>query len=162
MEIARNSWKNSRFNPNLILHFDEEVDVRQFLWERRNSVAGKDIFEENDYVLYDFDDPGCDANPFAQYLSSLCDTLPNAHIHEDANFQTMSGISETRIPSYRICEDIIQETTLGSFEASRALQDGLATIREIPEEFWTPLEASNRVKWLEEKYRGAKEDEPFV
>ena len=146
------------FNPNSILHLDDDINIRDFLQDRRMAVAHRDIFETCvDGLEYDFNNPESKANPFAQYMSSQCDALSDANMDED-HLGCLSGIPGTRIPEFEVCQDLLEKITLGSEDAKRALTHGIVSIYEIGANFWEPREAGNRVAWLEDRYRAAQEE----
>jgi transcriptional regulator with XRE-family HTH domain len=146
-------------DANSILHLDADVDWRGVLESRRMAVARRDIFETSvDDIEYDFDDPQCDANPFAQYMSGQCNALPSTKIDEDDHYGFLRAFSGTRIPVFAVCEDLLEQITLGSKDAKLALTHGIVSIHEISAKFWEPREAGNRVAWLEDRFRIAQEE----
>lgn len=157
--LLRLLGKESEFDPNTVLPqlSDEDVDVRQTLSEMRDSVFTKDIFGSQFPWIFDLDDPGTEANPFAKYLSELSSSLPNTYLEEDEFLEFLTAFPGTRVPKLHVCMDILREITLGSWEAIQALTSGIVSIHEIPEDLWGAHSASDRVKWLEEKFNAASE-----
>jgi len=160
-QLLRVLGKESEFDPNVALpgfSYEDVDDVPGTLSAMRDSILAKDIFGSEFPEIFDLGDPRYRANPFASYLAELSSSLPNTDVEED-HFGFLHAFPGTRIPILRVCMDILREITLGSQQALQALSLGIASIHEIPEDLWGAHNASDRVKWLEEKYNAASESD---
>lgn len=55
------------------------------------------------------------------------------------------------IPAYLVCKDLLDEVTLGSAIAKKALLDGKVKLDEIPDELLQPNKSSERIVWIEQQ-----------
>jgi hypothetical protein len=119
---------------------------------RLNAIKTNDLFELT--VPYDFGGMDEEANPFGDYLQEICDSglgSQKAGVLRDY-MGFYSCFPDSSIPISIVCNDDIERITLGSENARSALMTGAASIKDIPEEYWEPRRAGDRVAWLEDKY----------
>lgn len=127
---------------------------------RRTAVDRNDLF--NVTVPYEEAanrDPQFEGvNPFAYYLREVCELEIGRNMAEieDHYFDDFSFISGGPIPKSKVCNENLDQITLGSHEAELALSTGVVRIKDIPEEYWEPRQAGKRVAWLEDEYAAAQ------
>jgi hypothetical protein len=132
---------------------------------RMEAIRNNDLFDAS--VPYDESggyDPFYEHNPFAYYIQELCasDIGRNmADIDDDPHLSVFSFFSGSGIPINRVCNEDLDKITLGSVEAGQALSSGAVRIKDIPEEYWEPRQAGNRVAWLEDEYAAAQKQKEF-
>ncbi len=79
-----------------------------------------------------------------------------ADIDDDPQLSLDSFFSGSGIPINRVCNEDLDKITLGSIGARQALSTGIVRIKGIPEEYWEPRRAGDRVAWLEDEYAAAQ------
>jgi transcriptional regulator with XRE-family HTH domain len=129
--------------------------------ERWHAIKNNDLFEE---ALRDEYEPLHEQpNPFADYLREVSrrPLLKNTvQVGDERDAETLAGYFwytfSNYIPDHEVCLDVLQQITLGSTDADKALTQGVVAISEIPEDLWEPRKAGDRVAWLEDKYRQAE------
>jgi len=126
--------------------------------ERWHAVKNRDLFEG--YLQDDYAPPWENPNPFADYLYEVSQRplLKNDTevVDERDIYQRYWYSSGNRVPDHSVCLDILEQITLGSVDARNALEKGVVSISEIPDDLWEPRRSGDRVAWLEDKYRHAE------
>ena len=141
----------------------EGYSDEEYFAERRHAVKIKDPFET--YLclphMYDEGLPRSDyPNPFADFLYEVSQRpllKGTIELTDEREVGPRYWYSSSEcIPDHRICLDVLKQITLGSMDAEKALEQGVASISEIPDYLWEPRKAGDRVAWLEDKYRQAE------
>jgi len=139
--------------PNL-LWIPDDYTPEHYFAERRHAVKIKDLFESNIYD--DYAPPAEHSNPFADYLYDVSQKAilrGTVQVEIEDNPYHRYGYSFSAcVPDHSVCLDILKQITLGSVDAERALNQGVVSISEIPQDLWEPRKAGERVAWLEDKY----------
>ena len=164
--VANKSLQKQRLEvENIEDNFDYRADLlpadlnlEEFLWAWDGAIHNQDVFVKSiDWI--DPEEPSYMSleNPFASFLIKMCkpDSSVTISKKSEDNFFPDRGftyIRDTGIPVYSVCRDELEDITLGSHDASKALYSGVVRIKDIPDELWTPRNAGKRVEWLEEKY----------
>ena len=141
--------------PDMLIEFVDNDD--NCFVHRMKAIGDNDIFEWN--VPYEDAggyDPLVEPNPFAYYLQEMCASEIGHNMASVSDSEYRSYFPGGKMPICDVCYEDIKKIILGSHDAGLALSTGVVRIKDIPEKYWEPREAGNRVAWLEDEYAAAQ------
>jgi len=120
-------------------------DTRQFEWAEENSILSRDVFgrQLDDDMEQDFWPPDADAvgrwNPFEVYINEWFERIGETG---GISYWGESGLE------YSVCLEEALSLACGDEMAAKSLLDGDVGIHELPDEFRSAENASQRLEWL--------------